>query len=304
MDSNRVYDCIIIGGGPAGLTCAIFLGRYRRRVLVLDTGRPRNAAARGIHGFLGQDSIRPAELLQRGRGEAERVGVQFQNAEAISVVRDGDIFVVHCAEDRARARRIVLAYGVRDTLPEIEGIERWYGAGVYHCPDCDGFEVSDQRVAVIGRGRKAAGLALELLLWTDEVTVLTDGAKPRLPPAEKSKLEAEGIEVCEQKIVALVGDDDHLQRITFTEGSDLPVDAVFFAIRTRRSCKLAEALGCEASGNTEIVVDEHRQTSIEGVYAIGDLVRGSQLVVTAAADGAIAAVAINRSLLPPARRVG
>lgn len=304
MPSESTYDCIIIGGGPAGLTCAIFLARYRRPVLLIDSGKPRNYASRAIHGFLGQHGIPPGELLARGRSEAEAAGAEICHCTANRVERVGDIFEVTSSAGTMRARRVVLAYGVRDKLPDIPDIESYYGGSVFHCADCDGYEVREKRVGVIGWGRKAAGLALKLLQWTDQLTVFTDGHPREWNDEHHSKLLALGIGVKDEKVISLEGDDAMLRAAILSTGERVVVDALFFTIGVERSCVLAEDLGCEVDDDRpNIIVDDHKQTSVEGIYAIGDLVPGSQLAITSAADGAIAAIAINKSLLPPSRLV-
>jgi thioredoxin reductase len=304
VPSESTYDCIIIGGGPAGLTCAIFLGRYRRRVLLVHHGKPRNYASRAIHGFLGQHNIPPGELLQRGREEAQAAGVEICECVAKNVERVGDIFEVTTSTGTFRARRIVLAYGVRDVLPDIPEVESYYGGSVFHCPDCDGYEVRDKRVGVIGWGRKAAGLALKLLQWTDQLTIFTHGHGREWRKEDQSKLLAEGVGVKHEKVISLIGRDAMVEAAVIETGERVPLDALFFTIGVERSCLLAEGLGCDVDDETpNIIVDDHKQTSIEGVYAVGDLVPGSQLAITSAADGAIAAIAVNKSLLPPMRVV-
>jgi thioredoxin reductase (NADPH) len=303
VPGQTTYDCIIIGGGPAGLTCAIFLGRYRLRVLVVDGGRPRNYASRAIHGFLGYHEIAPRELLGRGRAEAKTVGAEIIDGTVSKVERLGDVFEVTTSAGKMFARRVVLAYGLRDTLPDIPNVERYYGAGIFHCPDCDGYEVTGKRVGVIGRGTSLAGLALKLLQWTDQLTVFVDGKDRDFSEEETSKLRAQEIAIKDEKIVNLAG-DDRLTAAVLSSGERVELDAIFFTIATERSCELAEQLECaEVEGTPCLVVNDFKETTVEGVYAIGDLVPGSQLVITSAADGAIAAIAINRSLLPPARRV-
>lgn len=304
-EHDAPYDAILIGGGPAGLTCAILLARYRRRVLVLDRGRPRNYATEGIHGFLGHHGIPPQDLLARGREEAEASGAELCDERATKVERVGDIFEV-TSEQRGvlRARRIVLAYGVRDTLPDIPEIEKYYGRTVHHCPDCDGYESRDQRIGVIGWGKKVVGLALNLLQWSDDVVVLTHGHAREWDEEEHSKLLAEHVEVKDEKIVALTGRDGEVEAAVLDTGERVAVQRLFFNIKVERSCTFAEDLGCEVEPEKpDVVVDEHGQTSVEGVWAIGDLAEGAQLAITAAADGAIAAIAINKSLLPPSRKV-
>jgi thioredoxin reductase len=303
-DFSSVYDCVIIGGGPAGLTCAIFLGRYRRRVAVIDSGKPRNYASHGIHGFLGHHDIKPEVLLQKGRAEAESVGVQICKGSASKVEKVGDLFEVTTSLGVLRGRRAVLAYGVRDELPAIPRIEEFYGRSIFHCPDCDGYEISDKRVGVIGWGKRAAGLSLKLLQWTSQLTIFMNGHDRELEPDQTSKLLAETIAIKDEPIIELIGKDGILEAIVLSSGEHVPVDALFFNVGVERSCVLAEGVGCEVVQEApNVVVNEYKETSVEGVYAIGDLAAGSQLAITSAADGAIAAIAINKSLLPPARLV-
>ena len=301
---QTTYDAIIVGGGPAGLTCAIFLARYRRRVLLADNGQPRNAASHGIHGFLGHHDILPAELLKRGREEARAVGVEICDCTVQRVEKVGDIFETTTTSGTMHARRIVLAYGVRDELPDIPNIRDFYGISLFHCPDCDGYECSDKRIGIIGWGAKAAGLTLKLLQWSCELTIFTHGRPRDLDKETTSKLLAEQVSFKDERIIAVEGKNGQVEAAVLATGERVPVDALFFNIACTRCCTLAEDLGCEVVDETpNVVVDEYRQTTVEGVYAIGDLVAGSQLVVTSAADGAVAAIAINKSLLPPGRLV-
>ena len=304
MTSEKTYDCVIIGGGPAGLTCAIFLGRYRRPTLVLDNGKPRNYAARAVHGFLGQHNITPGELLKRGREEARAAGVDIVEATASKVERVGDIFEVTTDQGIMRGRRVVLAYGIRDKVPDVPGLHDYYGASIFHCPDCDGYETSGKRVGVIGWGKRVVGFTLKLLQWTDRLTIFTNGHSREWSEEHHSKLEANGIGIKNEKIVSLQGKDGQLSGVVLTNGVNVLLDAMFFTIGVERSCQLAEDLGCKfAEGTAALAVDDYKETSVKGIYAVGDLVPGSQLAITSAADGAIAAIAINRSLLPASRLV-
>lgn len=276
-------------------------------MLVVDDGKPRNYASKGIHGYLGHHSILPAELLARGRAEAMAAGVEFCEARASKVEQVGDIFEVTTGDSSVvRARRVVLAYGVRDTLPDIPNIEQYYGTSVHHCPDCDGYESRDKRIGVIAWGKSAVGLALKLLQWSDDVVVFTHGHGREWDDELNSKLLAEQITVKTEKIASLEGSEGCVETAVLSTGERVPVRALFFSIHVERTCDLAESLGCECAtdpGAPDLVVDEHRRTTIEGVWAVGDLVAGSKLAITAAADGAIAAISINKSLLPPSRRV-
>ena len=304
MPTDSTYDCIIVGGGPAGLTCAIFLARYRRRVLVIDNGRPRNYASRGIHGFLGHYEILPGELLARGRAEALAYGAEICSCTAQRIERSGDVFEVITNEGTMRARRIALAFGVRDLLPDIPGIEEYYGGSVFHCPDCDGYEVTGKRVGVVGWGTKAAGLALKLMQWTNALTIFVHGRDRDLSKEEMSKLLSQSIDVKDERVTELVGRDGQLQSVVLTGGERVEVDALFFTIGSERSCDLAEQLGCKFVDDTACLkVSDVKETNVKGVYAMGDLVPGAQLAITSAADGAIAAIEINKSLMPPSRTV-
>ena len=303
-DSASIYDCLIIGGGPAGLTCAIFLGRYRRRVLLCDNGRPRNYASRAIHGFVGQHNIPPAELLRRGRDEAVAAGVETCECTVSKIECVGAEFCVTTTAGTMRARRVVLAYGVRDLVPDIPHLTDFYPGSVYHCPDCDGYEITGKRVGIVGHGTRAVSLALKLLQWSDQLTIFVDGHPRDFTKEHTSKLLAEGVDVKDEKVLALTGHGDQLAHAVLDTGERVSIEALFFSIGTVRSCTLAEDLGCKVfEGEPCIVVDDYKQTTVEGVYAIGDLAPGSQLAVTSAADGAVAAIAINKSLLPPSRLV-
>ncbi|HEX7189968.1 MAG TPA: NAD(P)/FAD-dependent oxidoreductase [Thermoanaerobaculia bacterium] len=302
--AQTTYDAIIVGAGPAGLTCAIFLARYRRRVLVADSGQPRNAASRGIHGFIGHHSIPPAELLARGRQEARDFGAEISDCTVEGIERVGDVFEATTTAGTFTARRIVLAYGVRDELPDIPNIRDYYGVSLFHCPDCDGYECSDKRIGIVGSGKSAAGLALKLLQWSCDLTIFMHGKPRDFDKEMTSKLLAEQITLKDERILALEGEGGRVTTVVLDSGERVPADALFFNVGCTRQCRLAEDLGCEVSSETpNVTVDEYRQTTVEGVYAIGDLVAGAQLVITSAADGAIAAIAINKSLLPPGRLV-
>ena len=305
MPDQSTYDCIIIGGGPAGLTCAIFLGRYRLRVLLIHNGKPRNYASRAIHGFLGQHNIAPGELLKRGCDEARAAGVEICECTATNVERVGDIFEVTTTNGKWRGRRIALAYGIRDLLPEgVPELEKYYGTSIFHCTDCDGYEVMGKKVGVIGWGKKAAGLAFKLLQWSDDVTIFVHGHDRDFSKEETSKLLADQINVKDEPIIELIGDGERLKSIVLATGEHVDLEAMFFTIGVERSCDLGEQLGCDiAEGTPCFAVNDYKETNVEGVYAMGDIVPGSQLAITAAADGAIAAIAINKSLLPPGRRV-
>lgn len=286
------YDVIIIGGGPAGLNAALVLGRCRRRVLVCDAGAPRNAASCGMHGFLSRDGILPHELLRLGREELQRYGVEYRKVAVSEAHAQGDGFVVIAAVETLSCRKLLLATGVKDRVPKIENIERFYGRSVFHCPYCDGWEMRDQPLAAYGRGKAAAGLAHSLLTWTHDVVLCTDGA--RTPPSN-------GIRVISKRIARLEGTGDVLERIVFSDGDILPRRGIFFNTGQDQHCDLPEKFGCVFTSKHVVSTDRFGATNIPGLYVAGDASRDVQFVIVAAAEGAKAAVAINTALQLEAR---
>jgi thioredoxin reductase len=301
LRDRDVHACAIIGAGPAGLTCALFLGRYLHRVLVIDEGRPRNLASRGIHGLLGQHGILPSEYIEKGLREVQDVGVELRRGRVDSVERCPEGFRVAGTAGEARARRVVLAFGIRDVTPEVPGFEEYYGRGIHHCSDCDGYEARGGRIAVMGLAGKVLGYAKSLLPWTRRIVILAGVEGAGIDDDEREDARELGIEVVDDRVARFEGDGARLRSIVLEGADPLPIDALFFKLGAKRGAPLAEGLGCNVTqGDPCIVVDASKETSIPGVYAVGDLVQGSQLVVTAAADGAIAAIAIHKSLLPAA----
>src|SRR4051812_2214392 len=254
-----LYDVLIVGGGPAGLSAALLLGRCRRRVLVVDSDRPRNAAARAMHGYLGRDGIPPREFLRLGRAEVGRYGVEVVDAEAdsaraLSPGEDPDprasFEVVTEDGRRFRSRKLLLATGVRDILPAIEGAEKYYGRGVHHCPYCDGWEHRDGSMVAYGAGRAAVGLALSLRTWSDRVTACTDGK--RVGPGDRDRLRRNGIALRTEPIARLDGTDDGLRRVVFRAGPPLECDALFFNTDQVQRSELPTMLGCRIKSRNQV----------------------------------------------------
>jgi thioredoxin reductase len=310
--AEEIYDCIVIGAGPAGLSAALFLARYRRRVLTFHHNSPRNIYSHGVHGFLGHHGIMPTELLARGREEVTQHGGLIIEGCITKVERIGEeLFRVSTGDDRIvaqsfDARRVLLATGLRDFLPECPGFREFYGVSVHHCPDCDGFEVTGKRVAVLGSGKSAAGFTLGLLTWTNKLTLITDGDPGDLSDEHRAKLAGCNIPIRNQTISKLEGNAEtrQLELVRFSDGDALECDALFFNLGTETSSNLHEMLGCRMDEDCGLVwVDENQQTSVPGVYAAGDLTPKSQLAVVAAAEGAMAAIHIHKSLIPESQQV-
>lgn len=311
-----MYDCIVVGAGPAGLSAALFLARYRRRILIFHHNSPRNLYSHGVHGFLGHHGIMPEELLARGRDEVTEHGGLIVEGCVTKVERIADEhFRVHIGDEQSDeevarqsfdARRILLATGLRDLTPDCPGFPDFYGVTVHHCPDCDGYEVSGKRVAVLSRGHEAVGFALSLLTWTDKLTLLTNGDEGDITKEHRAKLARCKIPLTNQRIVGLEGDTKtkQIERVRFEDGEALECDALFFNLGTEMSGELHEMLGCRLDDECGLVsVDDEQQTSVRGVYAAGDITPHSQLAIVAAAEGAMAAIHIHKSLLPEERRI-
>lgn len=292
------FDVVIIGAGPAGLSAALILGRCRRRVLLCDAGRPRNAASRVLHGFLTRDGIAPAEFLRIGREQLQPYKtVRLIHSEVVDARRIEEGFEVTLADGvRHRGRMLLLASGMVDDLPEIEGAESYYGRGVFHCPYCDGWELRDQPLAAYDPGNHGGELALELTAWSRDVTLCTDG-EAELPPDDRNRLARQGIAIRSEPIARLEGHEDHLERIVFSDGQTIPCRALFFSTRFRQCSNLPAKLGCDFSQKGAVETGTFQSTDVPGLFVAGDAARQVQFAIVAAAEGAEAAFAINTALL-------
>jgi len=300
---DDLYDCIVVGAGPAGLSASLFPARYLRRTLTFHHNSPRNEYAHGVHGFLGHHGIRPLELLARGRDEVTNHGGLIVEACVNAVEKvSAECFRVFAGAEGTdakvfKAQRLLLATGLRDLTPDCPGFREFYGSSVFHCPDCDGYEVRDKRVAVLVNGDNAAGFTTNLLTWTRDITLLTD--RSEISDSDRETLATLNVPIRTEAVAGLEGDQStrQLERVLFSEGEPLECEALFFNLGTKLATNFHETLGCRLDVDSGLVwVDETRQTSVEGVYAAGDMTPFSQLAVVAAAEGAMAAIHIHRSL--------
>ena len=308
MDEQESYDTIIVGGGPAGLSAATVLGRCLRRVLVCDSGQYRNEAAQHMWGYLSRDGIPPAEFRQIGREQLARypsvalrhvtvsaVGLSAPDASGAAGEQRGGFWVELEGGERLTARKLLLATGVVDEVPQIEGIERFYGTSIFHCPYCDGYEVRGQGIAVYGQGYDAAAFTLEMTVWSRDLVLLTDGPGA-LTDEDRDRLQRYGIPVREEHILRLEGTDGHLERIVFDNGAPLERQAMFFSMRQRQRSPFPAQLGCQFTAQGGVETNEHEATCVPGVYVAGDASKREQYAIVSAAEGALAATAINEAL--------
>jgi thioredoxin reductase len=303
--SDDVYDVAIVGGGPAGLTAALWLGRYLHKVVLIDSGDPRNWETRGINGFLGAQGIKSPDLRARGRADAEKFGVELVDDEVCTVKNTNGVhFVLDLNKGRnIEANRLLLAIGIKDIWPDIPGLSDCYGETAHVCPDCDGFETRGRKTVVIGSGRKAVGMALALTTWTDKIVICTNGEAANIEQKNLDQLKELNIPVLEEKVDHISSKDREIKCINLGGGMALDCDRLYFAIGQYPADDLGAQLKCDRDEFGLIKIDEGYRTSVKNVFAAGDIVGGPQLAIAAASDGAIAAVAIHSSLVPESRKL-
>lgn len=292
-----MLDVAIVGAGPAGLSAALVLGRCRRRVLVCDSGQPRNGPSHALHGFLTRDGIEPLELRRIGRLQLSTYpSVEYRPLEAVDAERGDERFRLILSDgERVEARFLLLASGVVDLLPPIPGFQACFGTSVLHCPYCDGWERRDRALGVFGRGEEGAEYALELRVWSDDVALFTDGDRS-LPVPLRERLARHAVRIHERPIGRLEHHQGHLERLVFDDGSSVARQALFFSPEQRQRSPLAERLGCSLEDQL-VPTGKFQVASVPGLYVAGDAARSVQLAIIAAAEGAQAAFAINTALI-------
>lgn len=303
--NTEPWDAVIVGGGPAGLSAAMWLGRYQRRVLLFDAGEPRNEPAWAVHGYPGIVDPSPLELRRRLQQQALGERVETRAGEVVRVTGGKDEFTAYTdSGDSHSARRIILAYGLRDYLPEIEGVDELYGTSVFHCPDCDGPSFADTHIGVIGWNRYGANLALYLRHWSSQITLLTNGMDLDLDDGDARVMSDSGISIVTDRVSRIEGHGGNLTQAEFEQRDPLRLAAVFFHLGSEPRCELAEQLRCDLDEDGYVIVDEGQETSNPGVHAVGDITGHPHLASIAAAEGVRAALAVHRSLLPDQRNLG
>ena len=303
---NEIYDVVVVGGGAAGLSGAVALARSRRSVLVVDAGDPRNAPAGHVHNFLTRDGTPPAELYAAGRAEVTRYGGTVETGRVTALSRDdgGGLFRVDIGHRTVAARRLLVATGVRDELPDVPGLAARWGIDVVHCPYCHGWEVRDQRIGVLATGPAAVHQALLFSQLSPHVTLLQHTG-PEPDDEQGKQLKARGITIIEEKVEEIEADASGLTGVRLAGGRHLALDAVVVAPRMAARADLLVPLGLkpaelrvgEYSIGTHIEADPSGATAVPGVWVAGNLANPQAQVIAAAAAGLAAGAIINYDLI-------
>ncbi|WP_103535272.1 NAD(P)/FAD-dependent oxidoreductase [Streptomyces sp. SM11] len=293
-------DVVVIGAGAGGLNAALVLARARRRVVVVDSGAPRNAPSAHLQGFLSRDGMAPSALLETGRAEVVGYGGEFITGTVDAVDRGGEDvaprFTVRLDGGVVlTARRVVVATGLRDELPDIPGVRERWGRDLLHCPYCHGYEVRDQPLGVLGTTPGAVRHALLLRQWSDDVVLFRH--RLELTEDERTALAAREVSVVEGAVKRLVVEDDRLRGVELAQAGQVDRSAVFVVPRMVPRDGLLTALGCERGAEGPVATDRSGRTSVPGVWAVGNVVDSRALVVGSAGMGSAAAFALNHGLV-------
>lgn len=291
-------ECLVVGGGPGGLTAAIYLARYLRDFLVVDAGASRAAWIPTSHNHAGfPDGIGGTELLERMRAQAESYGARIVPGEVRALERDADGFTADLGDRRVRARRVLLATGVVDGEPELPDIDRAVARGLLrYCPICDGYEVRGKKVAIIGYGRCSVREVLLLRTYTHDVTLLTLGRALELGDGERRELEEAEVRLVEEPVAALAVEGDRIAAWRMASGAELRFDSLYAALGLTGRSGFAAGLGVERDADGMLIVDQHQRTSVPGLWAAGDVVKGLTQISVAMGQAAVAATDMNNSL--------
>lgn len=293
----RTFDVIVIGAGAAGLSAALVLTRARRRVLVVDSGAPRNAPARHMHGFLSRDGLPPSELSAIGRAEIAGYGGEIMPGSVVELTAcDASGFRVTLADgQRVAGRRVLVATGLRDEIPDLPGLSERWGRDVLHCPYCHGYEVRDRRLGVLGWAPGSTRYAQLVRQWSQVVILVAPAGS--LTTVERAQLLARSIQVVEGDPAQVIVRADRLTGIRLANGTAITMDALFVPPRFRPHHDLLVRLGAAADESGWTIVDSTGRTSVPGLWAAGNVVNPRAQVITAAGDGSASAIDINADLV-------
>jgi thioredoxin reductase len=289
------FDAVVIGGGAAGLSAALALGRAMRRVLLSSCGAPRNAPAHAAHNVFTRDGTPPLELVRIGIEQLRPYNVTIRDECVSDIVAEGDGFIVTLSDVSARARGVVLATGVRDVLPEVPGFRELWGNGVFHCPYCHGWEVAGLPLGIYGKGEAALHFATLLRAWSSDIVLFTDGSS-ELTCEDEEMIRANGIVIRHERVSRLVGGNG-LEFVELAAGEMVARAGLFMRPAQEQRSDIAVKLGCAVNAQERVEADALGRTNVPFVFVAGDMGPGMQSVIAAAATGAGAGAGLNHDLL-------
>ncbi|MCY7674836.1 NAD(P)/FAD-dependent oxidoreductase [Bacillus safensis] len=292
-----LLDCAIIGGGPAGLSAALVVGRGRKQVIVFDDELPRNRVTQESHGFITNDGMTPFEIRQAGEADLQKYpNIKIKRNRIVDIQKKEESFTLLTHEgDAFEAKKIILATGLQDILPEIEGIHDVYGKTLFSCPFCDGWELKDKALALIAENQRTLHMAKLLSNWTKDLIVFTNGHV--LAEEDKALLTAHSIQVIDVPIVSIDHDNGQLRALQLANGEIVRREGGFVASEFKQSAPFAEKLGCQMTKNAGIETDILGRTTVSGVFACGDNLGGPAQLVLAAAAGSQAGMGVIHELV-------
>ncbi|WP_341277825.1 NAD(P)/FAD-dependent oxidoreductase [Paenibacillus sp. FSL H8-0537] len=295
---EQLMDVAIIGGGPAGLSAALVLGRARKSVIVIDEERPRNRVTQESHGFLTRDGIKPGEFRQIAREQISVYpSVHFENDSAVAITGVDGAFMITTAKGSAfGAKKLLFAVGMKDLPLDIEGLNDVYGKSAFVCPYCDGWEMRDRKLVIISKGDHALHFAKIIAAWTSQYTICTDGPD-EMTAEQREELQQHDVPIFDSKIQRIEAANGSVQQVVLEDGSILSCEGIFFVPKLAIGSDLPQTIGCAMTEAGAVIVDEFGKTNVPGIYSAGDAASQKYQVVAAASMGSMAAVSINSELL-------
>lgn len=298
MTDNKTFDVIIVGGSYAGLAAGMALGRALRKVLIIDNGKPCNRQTPHSHNFLTNDGKTPAAIAAVARQQVSRYDtVEFFNGLAINGAKTKIGFEITVASGETfAAKKLIFATGIKDLLPAIDGLSECWGISVIHCPYCHGYEVRNEKTGILGNGENAFDFSRLISNWTKDLTIFTNGIST-LNTGQKEKLQQHQVNIVEKEIERLEHHKGHLRNIIFKDGSTSFVKAIYSPAPFEQHCKIPQALGCELTEEGYIKIDNMQETTIKGIFAVGDNAAKMRTVANAVAMGTAAGITISKNMI-------
>lgn len=301
MKLEQEYDVIIVGGSYAGLAAAMALGRALKKVLVIDDGKPCNRQTPHSHNFLTNDGKTPAEIIALARFQVSQYPtIQLFNGMAKTGKKTDTGYEIEVATgERLCAKKLLFATGIRDVLPDIDGLSACWGISVIHCPYCHGYEVRYEKTGILGNGDTGFDFTRLISNWTKDLTLFTNGSST-LNAEQTGKLHRHGVKIVEKAIDKLEQESGHLRNIIFKDGTEFPIQVIYAPSPFIQHCSIPETFGCELTEEGYIKIDQFQETTIQGIYAVGDNVSKMRTVANAVAMGTAAGIAISKKLISEA----